>query len=78
NTVVKLFSAHGSWGLAPARVGRCQATEKTFKRISLKGFFISFFISKITNPLFNINTSYLQKKENRNPVSIMIKSSIKC
>jgi hypothetical protein len=25
NTVVKLSSAYGSWGLAPARVGRCQA-----------------------------------------------------
>ncbi len=25
NTVVKLFSAHGSWGFAPARVGRRQA-----------------------------------------------------
>ncbi len=26
NTVVKLFSAHGSWGFAPARVGRRQAS----------------------------------------------------
>ncbi len=25
NTVVKLFSADGSWGLAPVRVGRRQA-----------------------------------------------------
>ena len=25
NTVVKLFSADGSWGFPPARVGRCQA-----------------------------------------------------
>ncbi len=25
NTEVKLFSADGSWGIAPARVGRCQA-----------------------------------------------------
>ena len=27
NTVVKLFSANGSWGLPPARVGRCQACK---------------------------------------------------
>ena len=26
NTEVKLFSADGSWGFAPARVGRRQAT----------------------------------------------------
>ncbi len=25
NTVVKLFSADGSWGLPPVRVGRCRA-----------------------------------------------------
>ena len=25
NTEVKLFSADGSWGSPPARVGRCQA-----------------------------------------------------
>ena len=25
NTEVKLFSADGSWGLPPVRVGRCQA-----------------------------------------------------
>lgn len=25
NTEVKLLSADGSWGIAPARVGRCQA-----------------------------------------------------
>ena len=25
NTAVKLFCANGSWGLPPARVGRCQA-----------------------------------------------------
>ncbi len=27
NTAVKLFSANGSWGLPPARVGRCQADK---------------------------------------------------
>ena len=26
NTEVKLFSADGSWGSPPVRVGRCQAT----------------------------------------------------
>ena len=26
NTEVKLFSADGSWGFTPARVGRCQAS----------------------------------------------------
>ena len=25
NTEVKLFSADGSWGIPPARAGRCQA-----------------------------------------------------
>ena len=25
NTIVKLFSADGSWGFPPVRVGRCQA-----------------------------------------------------
>jgi hypothetical protein len=25
NTAVKLLSADGSWGIAPVRVGRCQA-----------------------------------------------------
>ncbi len=28
NTVVKLFSADGSWGLPPVRAGRCQAHER--------------------------------------------------
>ena len=28
NTEVKLFSADGSWGIAPARVGRCQAIKE--------------------------------------------------
>ena len=28
NTAVKLFSADGSWGVAPARVGRRQAYTK--------------------------------------------------
>ncbi len=27
NTVVKLFCADGSWGIPPARVGRCQAIK---------------------------------------------------
>ena len=30
NTEVKLFSADGSWGIAPARVGRCQAVYTIF------------------------------------------------
>ena len=29
NTEVKLFSADGSWGSPPVRVGRCQAKQKT-------------------------------------------------
>ncbi len=29
NTEVKLFSADGSWGLPPVRVGRRQALKKT-------------------------------------------------
>ena len=34
NTEVKLFSADGSWGSPPVRVGRCQAT---YWRISSAG-----------------------------------------
>ena len=30
NTAVKLFCANGSWGLPPARVGRCQADKATW------------------------------------------------
>ena len=36
NTEVKLFSADGSWGIAPARVGRCQA-DQLIKRTSSYG-----------------------------------------
>jgi hypothetical protein len=39
NTEVKLFSADGSWGFPPVRVGRCQASPRTSK------FGCSFFIS---------------------------------
>ncbi|MFC4404956.1 hypothetical protein, partial [Gracilibacillus xinjiangensis] len=54
NTVVKLSSAHGSWGFAPARVGRCQATtEKTFKR---------FFLLKVFSYLFN---NWVQNQANK-------------
>ncbi len=35
NTVVKLFSANGSWGLPPARVGRCQAKFYLFHSSSV-------------------------------------------
>ena len=49
NTVVKLFSADGSWGVAPARVGRRQAIKKAFHRWD--AFFIfyryHFSINKI-------------------------------
>ncbi len=30
NTEVKLFSADGSWGIPPVRVGRCQADHIIF------------------------------------------------
>src|SRR5699024_3019278 len=49
NTAVKLFSADGSWGVAPARVGRRQAIKKAFHRWD--AFFIfymyHFSINKI-------------------------------
>ena len=32
NTEVKLFSADGSWGFPPVRVGRCQVNEKKISR----------------------------------------------
>ena len=41
NTVVKLFSADGSWGFPPARVGRCQALKK-----SLPLMVVAFFVFK--------------------------------
>ena len=31
NTEVKLFSADGSWGFPPVRVGRCQANDKNIQ-----------------------------------------------
>jgi hypothetical protein len=40
NTEVKLFSADGSWGSPPVRVGRCQA-----KPLYNRGyFFVHFYI----------------------------------
>ena len=41
NTEVKLFSADGSWGLPPARVGRCQAQKVITDRKSVVAFFMS-------------------------------------
>jgi hypothetical protein len=41
NTEVKLFSADGSWGFPPVRVGHCQAKEK-----ELANFANSFFVSE--------------------------------
>ena len=32
NTEVKLFSADGSWGFPPVRVGRCQVKSKKISR----------------------------------------------
>ena len=32
NTEVKLFSADGSWGFPPVRVGRCQVMSKKISR----------------------------------------------
>ena len=34
NTVVKLFSADGSWDLVSARVGRSQASETLYVNLS--------------------------------------------
>ena len=39
NTAVKLISADGSWGFAPARVGRRQANKK-LERFICSGFFV--------------------------------------
>ncbi len=39
NTAVKLSSADGSWGFAPARVGRRQANKKIRNTILYSGFF---------------------------------------
>ncbi len=35
NTEVKLFSANGSWGIPPVRVGRCQANFYRFVIIKI-------------------------------------------
>ena len=40
NTEVKLFSADGSWGFPPVRVGRCQVSEKKISRDT--GLFLCF------------------------------------
>ncbi len=42
NTEVKLFSADGSWGFPPVRVGRCQAIKNTEYLYSVF-FSIQFF-----------------------------------
>jgi hypothetical protein len=34
NTEVKLFSADGSWGFPPVRVGRCQAQKGVSKLLT--------------------------------------------
>ena len=33
NTEVKLFSADGSWGFPPVRVGRCQAIRRSANKL---------------------------------------------
>ena len=33
NTEVKLFSADGSWGSPPVRVGRCQAIKRSAEKL---------------------------------------------
>ena len=42
NTEVKLFSADGSWGSPPVRVGHCQATERK-DQLHSWSFFVVFF-----------------------------------
>jgi hypothetical protein len=42
NTEVKLFSADGSWGFPPVRVGRCQARKKRNSRDA-----VPFFMEKL-------------------------------
>ena len=37
NTEVKLFSADGSWGFPPVRVGRCQASPN-------RGYYFALFL----------------------------------
>ena len=40
NTEVKLFSADGSWGFPPVRVGRCQARRRSAEELV---FFLCLF-----------------------------------
>ena len=45
NTEVKLFSADGSWGIPPARAGRCQAIKivQVRKKPYLHYYFLHLF-----------------------------------
>ncbi|MFD1458163.1 hypothetical protein ACFQ4W_07420, partial [Scopulibacillus daqui] len=60
NTVVKLFSADGNWGLPPVRVGRRQASAKKGQVYDTCPFLIFFrLISKIKiNSFMNNNMDF--------------------
>ena len=65
NTEVKLFSADGSWGIPPVRVGRRQANERPaecwsflgrlFRKLNMFPLFLNLFIfTIITTPYQNL------------------------
>ncbi len=64
NTEVKFFSANGSWGLPPARVGRCQA--RVFSYEVLKDKRITSFFNIME--LFHSSSVVEQSAVNRSVV----------
>ena len=60
NTEVKLFSADGSWGSPPVRVGRCQARRRSADKA---GLFCVYLEPKVhtTSALSRKNTNIIQK-----------------
>ena len=50
NTEVKLFSADGSWGFPPVRVGRCQVKEERSVEILV---FLFVIFSRQTHYMFS-------------------------
>ena len=73
NTEVKLFSADGSWGLPPVRVGRCQALDNFIKIVAGWSSLVArrAHNPKVvgSNPAPAIEVSYFQEKHLKKPRS---------
>ena len=61
NTEVKLFSADGSWGSPPVRVGRRWAPKKSRYRVIGNDFFVmsKWLVKGYTNNFMGYNTLFM-------------------